>query len=233
MDKQLSRSELHKDQVKEINNKFAENRDFLTINSFVTSSLETLKKMDPEFFTRVEKVLNQENDNVKFHLEHDPEIKHFNYEIISQLNDTLEELKKIQNYESSSNSNEKSEILFEEKEFYKKELEDLLHSLNEKNRKYLDRMNNSEAYKTNYAGEKNETLAKSFLSYDEKIAINKEIKRLPFDQLTLEIKAKQREKMHNLSQSKKRFKINTKIFTIFFASFVVIGLIGIVIIFTI
>ncbi|ATZ21410.1 hypothetical protein [Mesoplasma tabanidae] len=233
MDKHLSRSELHKEEVNEINNKFAENRDILAMNSFVTSSLATLKKMDLDFFTKVEKILNQENDSVKFHLEHDPEIKHFNYEIISQLNDSLEELKKIQNYESSSNTSENNEIMFEEKEFYKKELKDLLDSLSEKNKKYLERINNSEAYRTNYAGEKNETLAKSFLSYDEKIAINKEIKRLPFDQLTVEIKAKQREKMHNLSQSKKRFKINTKIFTIIFASFLVIGLLGIVIIFSI
>ncbi|ATQ35357.1 hypothetical protein CG007_01090 [Mesoplasma entomophilum] len=229
MDKQLSRSELHKDQIKEMNKKSVENRDILAMNSLVSSSLETLKNIDPDFFTRVEKVLNQENDNVKFHLEHDPEIKHFNYEIISQLNDSLDELKKIQSYELSGNGNSKSEIMFQEKEFYKKELEDLLNSLNEKNRKFLDRVNNSEAYKTNYAGDKNQTLAKSFLSDQEKKIIAQKIdgnKTLIHD-----IRNKQREKMHNLTQSKKRFKINTKIFTFVFAGFTLVGLIGIIIIF--
>lgn len=235
MDKQLSRSEIHKEHVEEINKKFANNKANLSLNAFVISSLESLKKIDNEFFSKVERVLNQENDNVKFHLEHDPEIRHFNYEILSQLNDSLVELKKIQDYELSKNGqeNKNNEIVFTEKEFYRKELEDLLNELVEKNRNYLNRINNSEVYKTDYAGEHGETLAKSFLSTEEKIAVNKEIKRLPFNQLLNEIKAKQREKMHNLSQSKKRFKINTKLFLISFISFAVLGLIGIAIIFII
>ncbi|AVN62240.1 hypothetical protein CG001_01055 [Mesoplasma coleopterae] len=231
MDKQLSRSELHKDQIKEINKKSVENRDILAMNSLVSSSLETLKNIDHDFFTRVENVLNQEIDNVKFHLEHDPEIKHFNYEIISQLNDSLDELKKIQSYESSSSGNNKSEIMFQEKEFYKKELEDLLNSLNEKNREFLDRVNNSEAYRTNYAGDKNQTLAKSFLSNQEKIIIAQKIEGNK--SLIHDIRNNQREKMHNLTQSKKRFKINTKVFAFVFAGFTLVGLIGIIIIFSI
>ncbi|ATZ17896.1 hypothetical protein [Mesoplasma melaleucae] len=235
MDKQLSRSEIHKEHVEEINKKFSNNKANLSLNAFVISSLESLKRIDNDFFSKVEKILNQENDNVNFHLEHDPEIRHFNYEILSQLNDSLLELKKIQDYELTNNGqqNKNNEIVFNEKEYYRKELEDLLNELVEKNRNYLNKVNNSEAYKTDYAGEHGETLAKSFLSKDEKIAIHNETKKYKFNELSFKIKAKQREKMHDLSQSKKRFKINTKLFSIAFITFMVLGIIGLIIIFVI
>ncbi|ASZ08955.1 hypothetical protein CK556_01100 [Mesoplasma chauliocola] len=235
MDKQLSRSEIHKDYVEEVNKKFAKTKANLSLNTYVMSSLEALKNIDNDFFTKVEKILTQEYDNVKFHLEHDPELKQHNYEVLTLLNESLQELKKIQDYELSNTDKDikNSEIIFSEKEFYKKELENLLEDLVARNQMYLERINESNVYKTDYAGEHGETLAKSFLSTEEKIAINNEIKRLSFGELSKEIEAKQREKMHNLDQNKKRFKIRIKLFYIAFGVFIAIGLIGLVVIFLI